>query len=174
MLLHPYQPQWAVDFKSISSILLSAIADPEIKAEHIGSTAVPGLAAKAIIDLDLVFQTAAQFKRIKSTLEDLGYYHNGNQGIPGREVFKRSKAENIHPTLDEITHHLYVCRADSEELKRHLIFRNALREQEATRKAYQELKQAIAIAANQDRKTYAQLKEIQARSFIQAVLNNHY
>ncbi|MEM7573950.1 MAG: GrpB family protein [Bacteroidota bacterium] len=173
MLILSYTSNWADDFQRIQSVLKDKMADPTLQIEHIGSTAVPGLAAKPIIDLDLIFQTEEQFNLTKSALQALGYYHNGDQGIAGREVFKRNKHGAPHPILDRIAHHLYVCQADNLELKRHLSFRDALIQRPELRQAYQQLKLGIAEAAEQDRKTYARLKEEQARAFIENILNTN-
>ncbi|MFT5618769.1 MAG: GrpB-like predicted nucleotidyltransferase (UPF0157 family) [Arenicella sp.] len=100
----------------------------------------------------------------------IGYFHNGNQGIEGREAFKRKDSQSKHKILDKITHHLYACPADSQELKRHLIFRNELRKTESIRLEYQQIKYEIAQQVNQNKKLYAELKEEKARAFILSVI----
>ncbi len=69
--------------------------------EHVGSTSVPNLDAKPIIDIDIVFTESKTLPMIKAALEAIGYYHNGNQGIEDREVFKRNGKLN-HSSLDTI------------------------------------------------------------------------
>lgn len=165
MLIQEYQEQWATGFEKIKEVLSAELNKFNITIEHVGSTAVPGLAAKPIIDVDIVYRAATQFASISFSLESAGYYHNGDQGIPGREVFKR-KAGIHHPVLDRILHHLYVCREDSEELQRHLLFRNYLRANKQAADEYSRLKYHIADLASQDKKKYASLKEIEARHFI--------
>lgn len=172
MLIEPYQQHWKEDFKKIKSVLENTLEGLNVSIEHIGSTAVPNLAAKAIIDIDIVFNKATDFDKIRGQLEEIGYYHNGDQGIKDREVFKRKKAIEQHLILDRITHHLYVCPSHSKELKRHLAFRDILIQDEATRKKYQAIKYEIALAANQDRKQYAQLKEDWAREFVLSAVKN--
>ena len=100
MLIQPYQKRWEDDFKKLMKILTEHISTNDIKIEHIGSTSVKGLAAKPIIDIDIVYEKPASFKDIKIGLETMGYYHNGNQGIEGREVFKREKERKNHQILD--------------------------------------------------------------------------
>lgn len=166
MLLQPYNTEWAMHFNAIKTVLDKALQPLTIEIEHVGSTAVPYLAAKPIIDIDIVFNEAiTNFTSIKNKIEAVGYYHNGNQGIADREVFKRKPLAH-HSILDTISHHLYVCSSNSKELQKHLTFRDHLRNNEADRNAYQALKFTIAIAANQDRKLYAALKETQATAFI--------
>jgi GrpB-like predicted nucleotidyltransferase (UPF0157 family) len=170
MLIQTYQKSWVDDFDAIKNTLSEALADLDIAIEHVGSTAVPNLAAKPIIDVDIIFKKTIDFEGVKAGLEKIGYSHVGNQGIANREVFKRQETATPHPILDAITHHLYVCPMDSAELERHLLFRDYLRAHESARIFYQNLKIETAEAAQQDRKRYAQLKEKNARDFIDGIL----
>lgn len=166
MLIQPYTAQWIADFASIQHILQEALLSLPISIEHVGSTSVPDLDAKPIIDIDVVMYAPLEFEMVKTRLEAIGYYHNGNQGIEGREVFKRQKMVAKHNVLDCIVHHLYVCPQDSTELRRHLAFRDYLRTYAEARLAYQHLKYAIAEEAQQNQKEYARLKELKAKDFI--------
>lgn len=166
MLLADYQEQWVNDFLEIKKILIASNRNISIEIEHVGSTSIPGLKAKPIIDIDLVYYLENDFDAIKFNLESIGYYHNGNQGIEGREVFKRTSGGN-HKILDSIAHHLYVCHEDSEELKKHILFRDHLRSSEIARNQYEKIKLELAIKANQDKKVYAILKEQEATQFVQ-------
>lgn len=170
MLILPYSPDWESQFRQIRDLLTTALGSAHLRIEHIGSTAVPGLAAKPIIDIDIVYSRDAPLSPISDALSTLGYFHNGDQGLPGREVFKRRKPAAGHPVLDHIQHHLYACPEGSPELSRHLLFRDYLRTNEEAREEYAQLKAAIAIAAEQDRKRYASLKEERAREFVERVL----
>jgi GrpB-like predicted nucleotidyltransferase (UPF0157 family) len=170
MLITEYQEKWAGDFSTIKEIIDSTLVGLEYSIEHIGSTAVPGLAAKPIIDIDIVFSKTAAFADLKKRLEQIGYYHHGNQGIPDREVFKRHTEARDNLVLDFIPHHLYACPDYSEELKRHILFRNYLIENKAVRMEYELLKKNIAAEVVQDRKKYAILKESKARNFIEEVI----
>jgi GrpB-like predicted nucleotidyltransferase (UPF0157 family) len=171
MLIIAYDPGWINDFLTIKKMLEEALRNLSFSIEHIGSTAVPQLAAKPTIDIDIVYNKDTSFDVIKERLENIGYYHNGNQGIPQREVFKRSKSTEKHEILDGIKHHLYVCPADSEELIRHILFRNYLIANEEERIQYQNLKYSIAAEAKQDQKKYAALKESEARTFIDSIIH---
>ncbi len=170
MLLQKYQENWVEHFNQLKKIIHQALLPLNISIEHIGSTSVPGLAAKPIIDIDIVFDTDISFDEINIKLEKLGYYHNGNQGIADRDVFKRNNKGPKHAVLDGIVHHLYVCPTHSVELQKHLVFRNYLIANSEATMHYQQLKYAIAEAANHDRKVYAQLKEIKATAFINGIL----
>ncbi|MDI9363545.1 MAG: GrpB family protein [Flavobacterium sp.] len=173
MLLQPYNTEWAMHFNAIKTALDNALQPLPIIIEHVGSTAIPLLAAKPIIDIDIVFNEATcNFSNIKSKLASIGYYHNGNQGIADREVFKRKLLAH-HPILDTTLHHLYVCSSNSKALQKHLTFRDHLRNNEADRNAYQALKLTIAEASKQDKKLYAAFKEIQATGFINGIINQY-
>ncbi|TXF88206.1 GrpB family protein [Neolewinella aurantiaca] len=170
MLLHPYNPTWPDHFRQIADILTAAAGDHLVTIHHIGSTAVPGLAAKPIIDIDIEFSGEEKLQLIIAALGQAGYYHNGDQGIPGREVFRRRTDVSFHTVLDTIPHHLYACSSDNAELHRHLRFRDSLRSDEKARATYENIKQEIATLAGQERKAYARIKEERARGFIEAVL----
>lgn len=170
MLLRDYATNWIHDFQAIKLILQETLQHLPVTIEHIGSTAIPGLAAKPIIDIDIVFQNDVTFSEIKTGLESIGYYHNGNQGITDRDVFKRNSALTKHAVFDSIAHHLYVCPVHSEELKRHLLFRNYLQTNENARNEYQQLKMKLAEEADHNQKIYAQLKEEKAKAFFEQVL----
>jgi len=90
MLIHAYTPQWQMNFERLKQVLQIPFAGLPVVIEHVGSTAVPGLAAKPIIDIDIVYSAEISFEEIKNRLVQLGYYHNGDQGITGREAFRRS------------------------------------------------------------------------------------
>ncbi|MEM1357448.1 MAG: GrpB family protein [Bacteroidota bacterium] len=169
LILTHYQSSWAADFNAIESALFPALLGENTYLEHVGSTAVPGMMAKPIIDIDLVFQYPAEFGEIKKALHSLGYRHRGDQGIPSREVFKRTPGQ-AHPILDCIHHHLYVCQADSRELHRHLLFRDHLRQNPEARHTYIQLKCQLALQAEGLRRKYAALKEQKARNFIEECL----
>jgi GrpB-like predicted nucleotidyltransferase (UPF0157 family) len=169
MLLHPHQPHWATDFLRIQALLLVALDGLGTSVLHVGSTAVPGLAAKPILDIDIAFPVEVTLVHVQTRLAGLGYAHVGDQGIAAREVFKRIGTQ-AHPVLDKIAHHLYACPAHSRELARHLAFRDHLIAHPEARQGYEELKQAIAAQAGQDRKRYAALKETAARAFIEDIL----
>jgi len=170
MLLQKYNPIWIQYFEKLKSELENALEGIYVKIEHVGSTSIVGLAAKPIIDIDIVYWEDEDFEKIKTNLEKINYYHNGDQGIFEREVFKRKDILEKHPILDKQKHHLYVCPSDGNELQRHLLFRDFLRKNEWARKEYEKLKFEIAVAANQDRKKYAALKEIRAKEFIQSII----
>ena len=169
-LIVAYQSEWISQFQQIQSILQQQLGKQISGIEHVGSTSVPDLAAKAIIDIDIVYENASFFPLICEGLAMLGYFHNGNQGIPKREAFKRKKEAIQYPILDKIPHHLYACPKDSPELKRHLLFRDFLRKHKWARNEYVSIKMEIAAQTHQDKAAYSLLKESVATPFIEKVL----
>ena len=117
----PYDEEWKGDFEKIKGELVSALGDLIVSVEHVGSTSVEGMAAKPCIDIDVVIRDYSLLDAVVAGLAAIGYVHEGDLGIRGREAFKYSGKTHLR------THHLYVCPADSEELHRHITFRDFLR-----------------------------------------------
>jgi GrpB-like predicted nucleotidyltransferase (UPF0157 family) len=169
MLLKKYSSGWVEDFTKIKSEIAHVLDGLAYTIEHVGSTAVPNLDSKPIIDIDIIYAAPEDFEKIKSGLEKRGYAHHGNQGIEDRDVFKRNgKLKN--EILDTIKHHLYVCSIDSKALERHILSRNYLQKNDWARIKYQQMKYALAEKANQDKKVYAALKELNVNDFIDSII----
>ena len=147
----PYDSNWKQDFIDIKDELAEALGQLAISIEHVGSTSVEGLAAKPIIDIDVVVKTTDVQKAIKA-LEGIGYIHEGNLGIEGREAFAYEGKEHLQ------THHLYVCPEDSSELKRHIAFRNYLRNHEEAVEKYSQVKIEAARRYPDDIDKYIEYK----------------
>jgi GrpB-like predicted nucleotidyltransferase (UPF0157 family) len=169
MILEKYSSNWINDFTAIKCEIDNALYGLAYTIEHIGSTSVPNLDSKPIIDIDIIYAEHSYFEKIKSGLEKIGYFHNGNQGIQDRDVFKRN-GKLAHEILDTIMHHLYVCPVNSKALERHLLSRNFLQKNEWARIQYQQMKYELAEKANQDRKVYADLKELYVNDFIDSII----
>lgn len=148
-----YNPQWAAEFDRLASQLRRIIGEIKVTIHHVGSTSVPGLVAKAILDVDLVYYRLSDFSLIKDRLEAQGLVHQGDLGIPGREVFKGQEV-----FVDHMPFHLYVCHEEAKELKRHLRFKKALIAHESWRQAYGDLKKELAEEFEEDRLAYTEGK----------------
>ncbi len=111
-----YQESWKDNFEKIAQELRAVLGELATRIEHVGSTAVEGLAAKPIIDIDVVIAQETALSMVIEKLASIGYVHEGNLGIEGREAFAYSGKEHLQ------CHHLYVCPENSLELKRHLAF----------------------------------------------------
>ncbi len=169
MLIESYNSNWIKNFTDIKLEIDNALTGLRYSIEHVGSTSVPNLDSKPIIDIDIIYSNQQDFEKIKLGLESIGYYHNGNQGIEDREVFKRN-GNLTNEIMDTVKHHLYVCSKVSKALERHILSRNFLRKNEWARLKYQQMKYEIAEKAGQDRKLYADLKELIANDFINSMI----
>ena len=169
MLIEKYTSKWIKDYASIKGEIEKGLHGLNLTMEHIGSTSVLDLDSKPIIDIDIIYYHQGDFEKIKAGLLTMGYYHNGNQGIENREVFKRNIGWT-NQILDKIKHHLYVCPVDSKALERHILSRNFLKNNDWARLKYQQMKYELAEKANQDKKIYAQLKELNVNDFIDSMI----
>ncbi len=168
MVVVDYDPAWPANFEAIRTRLAQSLS-AAFRIEHVGSTSVPGLRAKPIIDIDIEIPSPSDLPGIKAELEALGYLHAGDQGIPGREAFKRLSCGD--PILDRIPHHLYVCALDSPEYRRRILFRDYLRDHEDARLEYASIKRAILAEHGQDnRAAYVEAKETEYSWFFRKVL----
>ena len=82
-------PEWSNIFQKLKDVIQQELKGIIIDIIHVGSTSIPNLAAKPIIDIDVIIETRELLPEISLKLQKLGYRHNGDQGIPGREAFKR-------------------------------------------------------------------------------------
>jgi GrpB-like predicted nucleotidyltransferase (UPF0157 family) len=141
-----YDPTWPDYFAKLAARINAVLGGLVERIEHIGSTAVPGLAAKPIIDLDVVLASPADLPEAMARLSTIGYVHEGDLGIAGRAAF-------ISPPV-EPRHHLYVLSMDADELRRHVAFRDALRADPPLRDRYAALKKSLASQRARDRGAY--------------------
>lgn len=144
-----YQSTWIDEFQRYAEQLKPILEGLVIGIEHVGSTGVVGLAAKPIIDIDIVISSRVVLERVLQKLATAGYKHIGNDGIPGREAF-------AWPS--ERRHHLYVCAVNARNLHNHLIFRDYLREHPEVAAAYGQLKKRLAQKCRQDAEAYCEAK----------------
>lgn len=131
----PFDSNWKLQFETIRAEIQDALGELALSIEHVGSTSVEGLSAKPIIDIDVVIEDESKLQEVIEKLDGIGYEHEGNLGIVGREAFGYTGKEHLQ------NHHLYVCTKDSPELKRHLAFRDYLRSHEEAVKEYSRIKE---------------------------------
>ena len=135
VIVLPYDAAWKAAFEAIKSELESAVGDLVIGIEHVGSTSVEGLSAKPCIDIDVVIEDYGVFEEVVRRLAEIGYIHESDLGIPDREAFSYSDKPHL------MTHHLYVCPRYSQELHRHITFRDYLRNHPEAVKQYGAVKE---------------------------------
>jgi GrpB-like predicted nucleotidyltransferase (UPF0157 family) len=139
---------------------VAAVGDGITTIEHIGSTSVPGLSAKPIIDILATVESYEGARELIAPLEELGYVYCGEFGIPRRHYFDRED------DAGRDTHHLHVLEPGSAEAANHLLFRNHLRANAADREAYAALKRELIAKFAEDRAAYTEAKA----AFIQNAL----
>ena len=131
-----YDPTWPEMFEVLRSRIHPAVQDIALAIEHVGSTSVPGLAAKPMIDIDIVVLSKAHIPVVIKRLAALGYEHLGDLGIEGRDAFEAPAGS--------LAHHLYACVQGSLGLENHLAVRGYLRLHPDQANAYGELKKRLA------------------------------
>jgi GrpB-like predicted nucleotidyltransferase (UPF0157 family) len=141
-----YDPQWPEVFQRLRDRVDSALAGVAHGTEHVGGTAVPGLDAKPIIDVDVVVQDQAAVGPAIDALAAAGWRHQGDLGITGREAFL--------PPADAAYHHLYVVVAGSRPHRDHIDFRDFLRTHPGQAARYGALKRRLAALLETDREAY--------------------
>ncbi|KAF0196064.1 MAG: hypothetical protein FD169_1130 [Bacillota bacterium] len=149
VIIVDYDPAWPGLFNTLKSSVEMSLGEVALSIEHVGSTSVPGLAAKPIIDMDVIVR-AEDLGKATALLANIGYVHDGDGGIPGRERFR--------PPTGLPKHHLYVCAADNPELKHHLQFRDYLRAHPDAAAEYGLLKKHLAAVYGDDREGYSVAK----------------
>lgn len=138
VIVLPYDEAWQNAFEAIKAEIESEIGDLACGVEHVGSTAVRGMSAKPCIDIDVVIEDYSVFDEVTRRLAGIGYEHEGDLGIKGREAFKYADKPHL------MAHHLYVCPKCSDELHRHITFRNFLRSNPDAVEKYSAVKEAAA------------------------------
>ncbi|WP_224273747.1 GrpB family protein [Nocardioides lacusdianchii] len=140
-----HSPRWADDFEAVAAVLREALADVRSAVvEHVGSTSVPGLAAKPILDVDVVVDPADVAAAV-AALESIGYVHRGDLGVSGREAFHAPGPPRRN---------VYVCTAGTANVRNHLAVRDVLRSRDDLREAYAAAKLALAADPEMDIDTY--------------------
>jgi GrpB-like predicted nucleotidyltransferase (UPF0157 family) len=146
-----YDPKWPRMFRQERSRLGKGLNEEAVQIYHIGSTAVPGIKAKPIIDILIVVRNISNRTRLEQAMTDLGYTAKGEAGIPGRLFFIKGSEESR-------SHHVHIFQEGHPEIQRHLDFVAylAINPEEAQR--YSELKEALALHFPTDIDSYTEGK----------------
>lgn len=142
-----YDAVWSEWFAQLNELLQPVIKRYGGRVEHVGSTSVPGLASKPVIDADYILADSELSDSVKADLAALGFYHRGDGGLKGREMFTESLRLPFR-------HNFYVCSADSLHLQNHLKLRNFLCNNPAAARSYGELKIRLANQYPEDIDAY--------------------
>lgn len=184
-VVEPYDPNWPVLFEEERRRIVAAIGHIVVDVHHVGSTSIPGMPAKPILDIAVLLNDFDDGERCVEPLEKIGYLHMGvMDDIPGDRVFHRgadlpagfpdsdvkcrTTARHVPNGPADIvqTHILHMYSAENPVRQHHLHFRDYLIGHPATAAEYGRLKVALADRHPNDRKSYSAGK----RSFIKAVL----
>jgi GrpB-like predicted nucleotidyltransferase (UPF0157 family)/GNAT superfamily N-acetyltransferase len=152
VVVTPYNAGWPAQFAAESAALGSLLGDLAVEIHHVGSTSVPGLAAKPIIDIMPIVRDIRAVDRHLSAMADLGYAPRGEYGLPGRRYFSKD-------TNRVRSHHVHMYELDNPEVTRHLAFRDYLRAHPAIARQYGDLKLGLAQAHPTDIDAYMDGKD---------------
>ena len=152
VIVLPYDEAWKTAFEEIKAEIECALGDLIIGIEHVGSTSVEGMSAKPCIDIDVIIKDYSMFDDVVRVLAAIGYTHEGDLGIKDREAFKYTDKPHL------MTHHLYVCPQNSEELRRHITFRDFLRSNAEEARKYSSVKETAAELFPNDIDKYIEYK----------------
>ena len=157
--LKPYNPKWKELYVQESKIISSQISDFLVDIQHIGSTAIPGIMAKPIIDIAVAINSLENIGKIIEPLREIGFIYRGEQGIPDRHLFIKGGEEFR-------THHMHVMHNSHYEWKKHILFRDYLINHPEEVKKYSELKKRLEKQFKEDRESYTESKS----EFIEGIL----
>lgn len=144
-----HDPQWRTRFLEEAERIRAACAPAVIAIEHVGSTSVPGLAAKPIIDIMAGVRDLASAGALVPAMEGLGYESVGAHGVEGRLYFRKGVPRS---------HHVHMTDMGSAFWKKHLLFRDQLVEHPEIAAEYAALKRALAARFGADRDGYTEAK----------------
>ena len=157
--LEEYNPKWAKDFEVEKANLTQILGDDAIGIHHIGSTAIPGISAKPIIDIAVEVESFNLLDELDDTLKEQGFIYRSIHDEPGYKLY-------IKGGEDYRSHHIHFYEKGSKKLKNDLYFRDYLIEHPETAQKYDALKQNLASKYPDDRKKYTKGK----KEFIEKVL----
>jgi GrpB-like predicted nucleotidyltransferase (UPF0157 family) len=152
IVVSDYDPRWPGWFEQVRVHVWAAVGDVAVRIDHVGSTSVPGLAAKPLIDMDIVVTGEAAVEPVIGRLAGIGYRWLGDFGIAGRQAFRAPAGTRLPP------HNLYLVAEDSKPHLDHWLLRDLLRADPGAREAYAELKRHNAETAGGDLDAYVAAK----------------
>lgn len=160
VVVRPYDSRWPQLFELARSELTAALGPAILDVHHVGSTAIPGLCAKPILDVLVTVPDFAAATRLVPGLAALGYEFRRDEEIPDRHYYRRPPGGELR------THHLSLAEPDSQHSRVTLAFRDALRRDPSLAAAYARLKLDLARRFPFDRPSYIEGKS----SFVRGVL----
>lgn len=159
-----HNPKWAECFSEEKELLSKTLGEKILDLRHIGSTSIPGILAKPILDILAAVKTLADVEAFTQDLNKVGYEDKGDGGVLGRRFFVRGGEAKR-------THHLNFCEMNSFFWESHLAFRGYLRRHSDAAKEYSALKRGLADRFPNDRGAYTTGKGEFIRSILNRVMN---
>lgn len=155
----PYDPEWQQEFAREAAHLTNTLRENVVTVHHVGSTAIPGIYAKPVLDMLLAVRSVEALDEKQSEIEALGYEARGEYGIPGRRFYRRDNAQG------ERTHQIHAFEAGSPQITRHLAFRDYMIAHPEAAQEYSDLKRELAAKHPSDIEAYMDGKD----AFIQEI-----
>jgi GrpB-like predicted nucleotidyltransferase (UPF0157 family) len=152
IVVSDYDPAWPERFERVYAEVWPAVRDIALRIDHVGSTSVPGLAAKPVIDMDIVVASDADVQPVIERLAAIGYMWRGDLGVEGRQAFRPAEVEHLP------RHHLYLVVEASKAHLDHVLLRDLLREDPDARRRYADLKRDNVTRAAGDMDIYVAAK----------------
>jgi GrpB-like predicted nucleotidyltransferase (UPF0157 family) len=132
-----YSPQWPRQFEEEAARLRALLGDEIVTIHHIGSTSIPGLAAKPIIDMLPLVRAITRIDELTAHLQAAGYKAWGEYGLPGRRYFTKDREDGYR------THNIHIYQVDEPDATRHLALPAYLRSHAEARQEYEALKREV-------------------------------
>jgi GrpB-like predicted nucleotidyltransferase (UPF0157 family) len=161
----PFEPHWVESFSHARDEAAVAIGPTLTAFHHIGSTSIPGIYAKPIIDMLAVVSDPGALDQRAPEMKSIGYAPMGEFGIPGRRYFRRDDSTGTR------THQIHAFQVGSPHIERHLAFRDFMRAHPAVATQYSELKRRLAAAHPHDIEAYmdgkdAFIEQVETRALV--------
>lgn len=151
IIVVPYNSEWSKEFQNLGDSLRNALGDIAIRIDHIGSTAIPGLAAKPIIDIQISVNSLQLLDSFRKPLESLGFIHRADNPDRSKRYFREA--------LGSKRTHIHVRREGSWSEQLALLFRDYMRTHPEDCKRYEDLKYRLAEEYRNNRRMYTETKD---------------
>ncbi len=155
----PHNPEWRQAFRQEAEQIAAALDEDVVTVHHMGSTAIPGIYAKPVLDMLLVVRSVEALDEKQSEIEALGYEARGEYGIPGRRFYHRDNSQG------DRTHQIHAFKVGSPQIARHLAFRDYMIAHPKAAQEYSDLKRELAAKHPSDIEAYMDGKD----AFIQEI-----
>ena len=163
VLVVRHNPEWKDEFENESAHVTAALGDNVLAIHHIGSTSIPTIYAKPVIDMLVEVRDIREVDSHGTAMKNIGYDVMGEFGISGRRYFRKDNAEGMR------THQIHAFETGSDQIRRHLAFRDHMIAHPEDAQAYSDLKRALAAQHSDDTDAYMDgkddfIKEIDRRA----------